>query len=348
MKEPLKKPNALKEGSKIAIVSPSWGGPATFPHKYEAGLSQLKNAFGVEIVEMPNIRKPAEWLHLNPKARADDLMQAFEDSSIDGMIASIGGDDAIRLLPFMDLNIITANPKVFMGYSDTTTLHFACYKAGLTSFYGPSIMAGFAENGGLFPYMEEAVRRTIFTPSQTLEIEAAKEWTVAQLDWSDPANQSKKRAMQQTSGPVLLQGDGIHQGRLIGGCIDVFPMIIGTSLWPKAEDFKEAILFLETSEEAPPPDDVKRILRNLGVQGVLENLAGILIGRPGGNVQQLDQYDRAIQSTLSEEFGLTKIPILAQMDFGHTDPMCVLPYGIMAQIDCTTKKLTLHEPACII
>ncbi|MDY0029524.1 MAG: LD-carboxypeptidase [Pseudobdellovibrionaceae bacterium] len=348
MKNAMNKPRALSEGCKIAIVSPSWGGPSTFPHKYEAGLSQLKKAFAVEIVEMPHTKKPAEWLHLNPKARADDLMQAFEDTSIDGIIASIGGDDAIRLLPFMNLDVIAANPKVFIGYSDTTTLHFACLKAGLTSFYGPSIMAGFGESGGLLPYMEDAVRKTIFTPQQTLEIGVATEWTSAHMDWSDPENQKRKRPLQKASGPILLQGEGIHQGRLIGGCIDVFPMIIGTALWPKAEDFNKAILFLETSEEAPSPDDVKRILRNLGVQGILENLTGIIIGRPGGNVQKLDQYDVAIQSTLSEEFGLTNLPVLAQMDFGHTDPMCVLPYGISGQIDCTTKRLTLLEPACII
>ena len=78
----------------------------------------------------------------------------FRGSSIKGIIASIGGDDAIRLIPHIDLNVIADNPKVFLGYSDPTVLHFGCLKAGLGSFYGPTIMAGFAENGGMHAYAE--------------------------------------------------------------------------------------------------------------------------------------------------------------------------------------------------
>ena len=80
---------------------------------------------------------------------AADLMEAFADPSIAGIITSIGGDDSIRLIPHLDLAVIAANPKVFLGFSDTTTLHFACLAAGVTSFYGPAVMAGFGENAGM-------------------------------------------------------------------------------------------------------------------------------------------------------------------------------------------------------
>ncbi len=233
-----------------------------------------------------------------------------------------------------------------MGYSDTTTLHFACYKAGVSSFYGPSIMAGFGENGGLFNYMKQAVKKSIFSSDPVGPIPETLEWTVEHLDWGNSDNQSRNRKLQPSIGRALLQGDGIVRGHLIGGCIDVFPMLIGTSIWPSAESFKNAILFLETSEEAPKAADIQRILRNLGVQGILEKLSGILIGRPGGGVENLRQYDTAIQRTISEEFGLTSLPIIAQMDFGHTDPMCVLPYGREAEINCTTKEITILDSAC--
>ena len=94
------------------------------------------------------LRDP-NWISRNPQARADDLMQAFADPSIKAIISMIGGDDSLRILPYIDLDVIRSNPKIFMGYSDTNVTHFACWKAGLSSFYGPSFMAGFAENGGL-------------------------------------------------------------------------------------------------------------------------------------------------------------------------------------------------------
>src|SRR5215204_4953855 len=149
------KPRKLNAGDKVATVSPSWGGPAVFPQRYQIGIQQLQKEFDLQVVEMPNTLKDASWLARNPKARADDLMQAFADPSIKGIFATIGGDDSIRLLPSIDLNIIHNNPKVFMGYSDTTISHMMCYNADLVSFYGPSILAEFAENGGIFPYITQ-------------------------------------------------------------------------------------------------------------------------------------------------------------------------------------------------
>ena len=106
--------------------------------------------------------RDAVYLSKNPKARADDLMAAFADETIEGIISTIGGEDSIRTLPYLDLDLIRNNPKVFMGFSDTTISHAVCFKTGLVSFYGPSFMAGFAENCGMFPYMVDSVRHTLF------------------------------------------------------------------------------------------------------------------------------------------------------------------------------------------
>ncbi|SRR5258706_8082351 len=113
------KPRKLNPGDKVATVSSSWGGPSVFPHRYQVGVQQLQKEFGLQVVEMPNTLKDANWLAHNPKARADDLMQAFADPSIKGIFATIGGEDSIRLLPLIDLNVIRDNPKIFMGYFHT-------------------------------------------------------------------------------------------------------------------------------------------------------------------------------------------------------------------------------------
>lgn len=329
----------------MAVVSPSWGGPGTFLARYETGKRQFMEAFGVEVIEMPHSLKSAEWLHLNPKARAQDLMAAFADPKIDGIITSIGGDDCVRLLPYLDLQILADNPKVFMGYSDSSVLHFACLKAGFTSCYGPSIMAGFGESGGLFSYMKQAVERTLFSSEVVGEIAQADAWTVEHLDWGNLELEQRPRKLEKPLGRICLQGKGVVRGHLIGGCLDVFPMIVGTNVWPDIEVFAGAILFVETSEEAPKVDAVKRIMRNLGVQGILARLNGILIGRPGGGVEDLRQYDGAIQSVVAGEFGLSELAIIAQMDFGHTDPMCVLPLGVTCEIDCASLRVSLVENA---
>jgi len=345
-----RKPQKLIPGDKVATVSPSWGGPSEFPHRYQAGVRQLEAEFGLEVVEMPYTLNGADWLASNPQARADDLMQAFSDPSIKGIIATIGGNDSIRLLPFIDLNVIRDNPKVFMGYSDTTISHLICFKAGLVSFYGPAIMAGFAENGGMFPYMTGSVWKTLFQTDPVGIIEPNTDgWTVEILEWGEPANQEKKRSLNPCTGWKFLQGEGIHQGRLLGGCIEVFDWLRGTELWPTPEAWQDAILFLETSEEAPSPANVKYMLRALAALGALKHLSGMLFGRPGGGVplEQFEEYDHVILQIVRDEEGLVDLPIITNMDFGHTDPMFVLPYGVLAEIDCEKKQFSILESTVI-
>lgn len=189
--KPLRRPRALRAGDTVAVVSPSWGGPATFPQRYEAGKRYIERSFDLNVIEMPNALRSAEWLDQNPAARADDLAHAFGDPAIAGIIASIGGDDAIRLIPHLDLAIMRDNPKAFVGYSDPTALHFACLKAGIGSFHGPTVMSGFAENGGMSPSSRDSFRRVAFELLPSGELPSAPEgWTVEHLGWDDAANQN--------------------------------------------------------------------------------------------------------------------------------------------------------------
>ena len=340
------KPPKLNPGDKIATLTLSWGGPSVFPHRYQTGVRQLQDEFRLRVVEMPNTLKEADWLSRNPEARADDLMQAFADPSIKGIFTTIGGDDSIRLLPLLDFSVIRNNPKIFMGYSDNTISHLVCYKAGLISFHGPSILAEFAENGGMFPYMVRSLRKTLFSSDVIGEVRPCTEgWTVEFLDWADPANQQIKRKMNAPKDWKFLQGTGIRRGHLIGGCLEVLDWTRGTEIFP--ENWRNAILFLETSEDAPPPATVTRTLRAFAAMGILHQLSGILFGRPGGDVpiETFGDYDRAILQVVNDELGLTDLPIITHMDFGHTAPMFILPYGVQAEIDCEKKLFSILENA---
>lgn len=341
----LARPKRLAAGDRIAAVTPSWGGPGQFPERYEAGKRQLEAGFGVHLVEMAHTLAPPDWVAANPQARAQDLMDAFADPSIAGIFATIGGEDCIRLMPYLDLNIIQSNPKVFLGFSDTTSLHLACRKAGLSSFYGPSIMAGFGENGGMHDYTMEAVRRALFVPEPIGSIPLNREgWTAERLHWGDPALQQQRRKLQAATPPRLLQGKGSVTGRLLGGCAEVLEMAKGTSWWPALDAWRGAILFYETSEEAPSPVSVRCWMRNYSAQGILDGLSGILIARcdPKEDGTYQARVEEAIIETLAEA-NRPDLPVLTGLDFGHTQPMLTLPYGALARIDCATATLTVLE-----
>jgi muramoyltetrapeptide carboxypeptidase LdcA involved in peptidoglycan recycling len=344
------KPPVLRAGDRIAAVSLSFGAAGKYPHRYAAGKRQLQEEFGVEVAETRHALRDPEWLHRNPQARADDLMEAFADTSVRGIVSTIGGDDSIRLLPFLDLEVIRSNPKVFLGYSDTTVTHWACFRAGLVSFYGPAVMAGFGENTGIFPYVTESVRRTLFSTQPVGVVEPNPGgWTAEHLDWGVVEHQDRPRKLQPHEPWRFLQGSGVARGRLLGGCLEVMEFLRGTEFWPDASAWQDAILFLETSEEAPPPTTVVRALRSYAAIGVLEKLAGILMGRPGGEIpaDDFDSYDAALLQVVAEEQGLTHLPIVSRMDFGHTDPMFVLPYGVLAEIDCEAERFAILESGVV-
>ena len=346
---PLQKPRHLRPGDRVAVVSPSWGGPGTFPHRYEAGVRQLEAEFRVTVVEMDHTRAAPEFVADHPELRAADLIAAFADPSISGIITSIGGDDSIRLIPHLDLSVIAANPKVFLGFSDTTSLHFACLAAGLTSFYGPAIMAGFGENTGMHRYTANAVQRALFSTEPIGPIPLNEEGTTTErLDWADPSLQSQRRVLQPADSPRMLQGKGVVTGHLIGGCAEVLEMLKGTAWWPPLHHWDGAIFFYETSEESPAPGYIRYWLRNFAAQGILHRLSGMLLARPdpGSDPDYPQKLEKAVVAALAEA-GLPDLPVLSGLDFGHASPILTLPYGVRASIDSEAANLTIHEAGVI-
>ena len=343
------KPQRLRCGDTVAIVSLSsgLGGEANFRHRYEVGKSRLETDFGLNVVTMPNALRGIEYLDKYPEARAADLMQAFEDEHIKGIICMIGGDDTIRLLRHINFDIIRNNPKVFMGYSDTTANHFMMNKAGLVSFYGPSILGEFAENVVMHEYTKHYIDAVLFNPRGGLAIIPSPCWTSEFLEWSDKAKSQTPRVMtEDKKGFELLQGAGIVQGKLLGGCIDVFPMFVGTEIWPMREQWQDSILFLETSEEHPVLNSVKYILRGLAAQGIFDCINGIIFAKPYDE-KFYDEYKQVLIQVVRDECGRGDMPIMYNVNFGHTAPMCVLPYGATLEIDCTAKSLRLLEAAVL-
>jgi muramoyltetrapeptide carboxypeptidase LdcA involved in peptidoglycan recycling len=150
------KPTRLAIGDTLAIVSPSWGGPSIFPDIYNSGIEYLKS-LGLKIKEYPSSKADAKYIYSNPEFRARDINDAFADDTVNAIISTIGGDDSVRLLPYLDRNIAINNPKILMGYSDTTVLTTFYNNAGIVTFNGPSVMAGFSQAINLFSTTSKTV-----------------------------------------------------------------------------------------------------------------------------------------------------------------------------------------------
>lgn len=336
------KPEKLKQGDKVATVSLSWGGAGdnNLLWRYNLGKKRLKEQFGLEVVEMPNTLKGSDYLYKHPEKRAEDLMRAFSDSSIKAIFSCIGGDESIRMLPYIDFDIIRNNPKIFIGYSDTTITHFICLKANLSSFYGASILAEFAENIKIFDYTAHWIKKVLFDNSPIGLIPPAKEWTGERIEWFE-SNTSIAKTMTKNRSYEFLQGTGVVKGPLIGGCIEVMEMIKGTSLWPSSEMFEDAILFFETSEDMADPMYIEYWLRNYGSQGILQKSKAIIFGKPHQE-KYYEEYKQSIMKIISE-LKLFDLPIVYNMSFGHNEPMTCLPYGRIAEIDCENKTFSILE-----
>lgn len=202
------KPKKLKKGDKVAIVSLSSGlaGEEMFIHRYELGKKRLEQ-LGFNVVTMKNALKGIEYLYNHPEKRAEDFMEAILDKDIKGIICNIGGDDTIRLLPYIDFKAIANNPKVFMGYSDTTINHFMMQKAGVVSYYGPAVMTDFAENNNMHTYTLKYINEVLLENREDIVIKSSDKWTSEYLDWAIEENDNISRKMNEEKyGYEVLQG----------------------------------------------------------------------------------------------------------------------------------------------
>jgi muramoyltetrapeptide carboxypeptidase LdcA involved in peptidoglycan recycling len=340
------KPNKLNKGDTIATVSLSWGGAGDeeILWRYNQGKERLETLFGLEVVEMPHTLSGTEYVYNHPKERAEDFMQAFADPEIKAVIACIGGEDSIRMLPFIDFDVIKNNPKIFSGYSDSTVPHFMCMKAGVSSFYGPAILTDFAENVSMSNYTVNAINKAWFNTEPIGENMPSDTYTAQRLKWI-VENRNTARQFYRNTGYELLQGAGKVEGKLIGGCLEVIAYIMGTTLFPPIEYFDNAILFLETSEELPPVWLVEDNFRHYGTMGILGRVAGLFWGKPQGGIYY-EEYKAVIKKVLAE-FGREDMPVLYNGSFGHNEPKTILPYGAMAEINCESKSFAILESGVV-
>lgn len=339
------KPQRFLPGDTIAAISPSWGcaGAPDVKWRYELGVRRLEG-IGLHVIAAPNALRGEAFLEQNPQARADDLMWAFENSNINGIITNIGGNDSFKLLPYLDPNTILQHPKILCGYSDVTTLHLYCHRLGLSTFYGANLLTTVAENPCWHPYSKSWLIRTLFVPAPIGTILSSSEWSP---DSNQVFNPNHTKHYVSNPGYQRIQGNGIVHGKLFGGnsetlldCATHNPDLINP------QDFDGAILFIEDIPQAWNPAYVEKLFRWLGNNGYLESLHGIIIGRLCIDQPPLP-FSHIIRTITSSEFGRSDLPILYGINFGHASPICTLPYDANAEINMDTLSFRILESAVI-
>ena len=343
------KPKHLSPGDRVAVVSLSSGilGEPPFIHKYALAKERLERDYGLRVEAMPNALRGVDYLYRHPEARAQDLMDAFRDPEIRAVFCAIGGDDTIRLLPYVDFGVLRDNPKIFTGFSDTTSNHFMMHKAGLVSYYGLSLMCDLAEYVSINEYTRAMMEQTIFDPQPRLDVPCSEfcAFEKEKVRWSEE-NVHIPRPRRKNTGYEILQGSGRVQGELLGGCLDVFVELFGTELWPKPEEWSGKLLLLETSEEDMPDELLLWYLRGLQAQGILARISGIVFGKPAAE-SKFDSYKEVLRRVVGLEAGRPELPILYNVNVGHSYPIGLFPLGLRYELDCEEKRLTLLEPATL-
>lgn len=340
----------MRKVNKIAVVSLSRGilGESFVSHEVKIGEERISN-LDIELCYMDNALKGLDYLEHHPEARAKDLIQAFKDSSVDMVLCAIGGDDTYRLLPFLfdhdELKSVLSD-KIFLGYSDSTINHFMLNKLGLKTFYGQSFLSDVCElSNDMLPYSKHYFNELV-NSGRIEKIEPSPIWYDSRQDFSQAAIGTITNS-HLNEGFILLQGSNTFSGEILGGCIDTIYDIFDNTrysdstmlckkynLFPSIEEWKGKILLLESSEEKATPEKYRKMIKALNEYGIFDVINGLLIGQP------IDRnYEKEYFEILKTDIKNKALSIVTNINIGHSNPRCIIPFGVMAHVDVINQVI---------
>lgn len=342
-------PPALSPGDRVAVLAPSSGGAHDAPHVFELGLRRLRTAFDLEPVVYPTARQSNVFLAESPRARAADVHAAFRDPAIDGVVATIGGHDQLRILKHLDADVLRANATRFYGMSDNTNIGLFLWRAGVVSYNGAQLLTELAVPGELPAYTERYCRRAFFEESLG-ELGASEAWTDEPSTWwTNPDEMGSPPAYERNPGSRWRGGDAPAAGRLWGGSQAIVEWHLAADRYlPPAAALDGAVLCLETDETLPPSETVAGTLTCLGERGLLERFGAVLFGRPATRsfLEEPPREERAgyrerLYETVAETVDRynAEAPVVLGLDWGHTTPIAPLPLGARVTVDPATETI---------
>ena len=325
------RPPALRVADLVGIVSPASPIASFVPRRFARGIAALeRRGFRVRVGDhaLERDRHTAGTI----EQRLADLHAMFADPEVRAIVCTIGGFNSHQLLEELDFDLIAAT-KLFVGYSDITALHAGIWaRTGVSTVLGPMLLPQWAEFGGMHEYTWRHLERTLMR-GEPGELPAASEWTAERTRWDEEDDQP--RVMQPNPGPRAIR-PGVGEGPVVAGNMSTIVLLAGTPWLP---DLEGALLCLE-EDDAAGPQHVDRYLTQLRQMGALARAAGLAIGRfmPGSKLD-----DETLDAIVLRATRGLELPVAAGFDFGHTDPIACLPWGVRARLD--GERLELLEPA---
>ena len=325
-------------------MSPSFAAPAVAPAVHEQAMRRLTELTGLVPVEYPTTRR----LGATARDRAADLNAAFADPEIRAVLATIGGEDQITVVPYLDPDLVRADPKPFLGYSDNTNVLNWLWTHGVAGFYGGSTQVQLGPGPAVDEVHALALRAALLTGDR-LQITEPGESEDIGKDWSDVAALTEYGDREPTEPWTWVGPERSVTGPTWGGCAEVVQWILAAGRFPlDSAVLAGGVLLLETSEELIPARELGWIIRALGERGLLSEVDAVLVARPptsnfevhpGPNdrtakrAEQRDEVIRAVQRYNSEAVVVVGVP------FGHTRPQWIIPFGGDVTVDGTTRTL---------
>ncbi|MDY5219510.1 MAG: LD-carboxypeptidase [Eubacteriales bacterium] len=327
-------PRKLRSGDAIAVFSPSSPATATAPTRYRRGRGYLEEK-GLRFIEGERTGKRDFYRSGSIAERAQELNALIRNPEVRCIMAAIGGMNSNSLLPYLDYEALMRDPKIIVGYSDVTALLLGVYaRTGLTTYYGPAVVASFGE---LPPWVDWTwsafadVAMGMARPPHALPV--PDQWTEEFIDW-----ETQSRAKRGVANEMRTLHGGRVRGRLIGGNLNTMQGIWGTPYMPKIRE-GDVLLIEDSLKDAA---DVERSFSLLKLSGVFERIGGLILGKH----ELFDDLGsgRRPWEILMEVMGNVDFPVLAQFDCCHTHPMLTLPIGCEVELDADAQTLTLTQP----
>ncbi|MDO5732833.1 MAG: LD-carboxypeptidase [Eubacteriales bacterium] len=339
---------------KIGVVSLSSGilGEDFVQHEVNIGLDRIKE-YGIELEFLPHALKGMEFIKSHPECRAQDLLSAFMDDSIDMILCAIGGEDTYRLLPYLfennELEKVLAQ-KIFLGFSDTTMNHFMLHKVGIKTFYRQAFLPDVCElSKEMLPYTKQYFEELIRT-GEIKEIHPSKVWYREREDFSETAVGAEMNSYPN-KGFELLKGRPVFKGKILGGCLesiyynifdnsrfaDTVSLCSRYNLFPELEEWKDKILLLETSEVKSAPELFRKMIKALKDYGIFDVLTGVIVGK-AQNETYYDEY----KTILLEELLGKELDIVYNVNVGHATPRCIIPFGVDAEVNVEKQVIRFN------
>ena len=328
----------------MAVLSPSFAAPAVAPAVHAQAMQRLEELTGLVPVEYPTTRR----LGAAARDRAADLNAAFADPEIRAVLATIGGEDQITVVPHLDPDLVRSDPKPFLGYSDNTNLLNWLWTHGVAGFYGGSTQVHLGPGPAVDEVHARSLRAALLTGERVQLTEPGESEDIGK-DWNDPAALSEHGDREPTE-PWTWAGPGRSvTGPTWGGCAEVLQWILTAGRFPADPAVLDGgVLLLETSEELIPAREFGWIVRGLGERGLLSAVDAVLVARPPTSdfssrpspddraARRAEQRDEAIATV--QRYNPDAVVVVG-VPFGHTRPQWILPYGGDVTVDGTTRQL---------